>query len=247
MTLTITIIYILLALGIILVVLAIAVIARQLFASSGGKSSTGGAHAPYLAVLVLVIGIASLGTSGFISVKKSDNTAAPQAQASTPVASASAAGPAEASTLPATPPAPSTSAAPTGAVTVDSPASGSKVQGCDVFTGTSDLAAGQTIVLSVRNLNDSGTTSYLAPVQGYDKPAALAKWTGVQYFGSGDNSVGQTYLVSVLVMASSAVKSALAEPANRTTWAVTSLPSGSTVKDTLHLTRISGPGPQSCS
>jgi hypothetical protein len=48
-------------------------------------------------------------------------------------------------------------------------------------------------------------------------------------------------------MATSVVQSALADPANHTAWAVTSLPAGSTVKQTLHLTRVSGQGPAGCS
>jgi hypothetical protein len=120
------------------------------------------------------------------------------------------------------------------------------VQQCDIFTGTSDLPGDETIVIGVRNLNDTGNTSYLEPVHGWDKPNELAHWTGFQYFGSGDTSLGQTYLVSVIVMASSVVKSALADPANHTAWGVTSLPAGSTVKQTLHLTRVSGQGPQAC-
>jgi hypothetical protein len=59
--------------------------------------------------------------------------------------------------------------------------------------------------------------------------------------------LGQTYQVSVIVMATSVVQSALADPANHTAWAVTSLPAGSTVKQTLHLTRVSGQGPAGCS
>jgi len=123
---------------------------------------------------------------------------------------------------------------------------GPDVQGCDVFTGTSNLQGGETIVIGVQNLNDSGNTSYLEAVNNWDKPAALAQWTGSQYFGSGDTSVGQTYLVSVIVMPSSVVQSALANPANRPTWAVTSLPAGATVKQSLRMKRVSGEGPAAC-
>jgi hypothetical protein len=126
-------------------------------------------------------------------------------------------------------------------------APGSDVRQCDVFTGTSDLPGGETIVIGVQNLDDSGTTSYLAPVNDWNKPAALSQWTGFQYFGSGDGSVGQTYLVSVIVMPSSVVQGAQADPANRPTWAVTSLPPGSTVKQSVRMKRVSGQGPAACS
>jgi hypothetical protein len=98
-------------------------------------------------------------------------------------------------------------------------------------------------VIAVRNLDDTGNTSYLAAVDNWNKPSALPHWTGVQYFGSGDASVGQTYMVSVVTMPSSVVKSALASPANRSAWAVTSLPADSEIKQSLHLDRIHGLGP----
>lgn len=123
---------------------------------------------------------------------------------------------------------------------------GSDVQQCDVFTGTSDLPADETIVIGVRNLDDAGNTSYLVAVNNWDKPGALPHWTGFQYFGSANSSVGQKYLVSVIVMPSTVVKNALANPANRPTWAVTSLPAGSAVKQSLRLTRVAGQGPQAC-
>jgi hypothetical protein len=101
-------------------------------------------------------------------------------------------------------------------------------------------------VVGVRNLSDTGHTTYLEPVNNWDKPADLAHWTGFQYFGSGDSSVGQTYVVSILVVGSSTVKKALADPANHVAWGVTSLPAGTKVKQTLRLTRIHGQGPEVC-
>jgi hypothetical protein len=126
------------------------------------------------------------------------------------------------------------------------PAPGPDVQACDVFTGTSSLPADDTIVIGARNLDDPGNTTYLAAVSNYDVPSSVAKWTGILYFGSGNSSVGQTYVVSVIVMAASAVKSAKAIPANQKLWAVTSLPVGATIKLTLHLTRVTGQGPAAC-
>lgn len=241
MTLTTVLIYILLVLGIALVALGVFVVARQLLRWDMKRAASAGAPGPYLSVLVIVIGIASLGTSGFLSLKKpvSPETAPPQLSASAASTQAGSTAPAPASSA-------TGSAVPTGSVTLSAPSPGTHVQGCDVFTGTSSLAPAETIVVGVRNLSDAGHTIYLAPVNHWDKPSALAHWTGIQYFGSGDSSVGQTYVVSVMVEASSTVKSALSNPANHVAWAVTSLPGGATVKQTLHLTRIPGPGPGAC-
>jgi hypothetical protein len=246
MTLATVLTYVLLALGIALVALGVSVVARQLLAWDTRRESSTGAPAPYLSALVIVIGIASLGTSAVISLNKPASTEIVSAPSTTPAASTPAA------STP-TSPAPtvvtssaSSSPPPTGAVVMSAPAPGSKVQECDVFTGTSSLPSGETIVIGVRNLDDTGDTSYLEPVNNWDKPSALPRWTGFQYFGSGDSSVGQTYLVTVIVMPSGVVKSALAQPANRTAWAVTSPPAGSTVKQSLHLNRVQGQGPDVC-
>jgi hypothetical protein len=49
-----------------------------------------------------------------------------------------------------------------------------------------------------------------------------------------------------LVVPSGTVKKALADPANKVAWGVTSLPGGTTVKQTLRLTRVPGAGPEVC-
>jgi hypothetical protein len=242
MTLTNVLIYILLVLGIALVVLGVSVVALQLLRWDMKRTASAGtAPSPYLYALVIVIGIASLGTSGFLSLKKPASSSAAQ-----PQPSATAASSVTGSATPTSASAVTSSAAASGAVTLSAPSPGANVQGCDVFTGTASLPAGETVVLGVRNLSDAGHTTYLAPVNNWDKPSALANWTGIQYFGSGDASVGQTYVVSVIVMASGTVKSALANPANKVSWAVISLPGGATVKQTLHLTRVPGQGPSAC-
>jgi hypothetical protein len=114
------------------------------------------------------------------------------------------------------------------------------------LTGTASLPPSETVVVGVRNLSDTGHTIYLEPVNNWDKPGDLLHWTGFQYFGSGDASIGQTYVVSVLVVPSSTMKKALADPANKVAWGVTSLPGGTRVTQTLHLTRVAGAGPEVC-
>jgi hypothetical protein len=237
MTLATVLIYILLVLGIALVALGVFVVARQLLQ----RVAPAGPQGPYLSALVIVIGIASMGTSGFLALKKpvSQDPAQPQPSATVTVTTAGSATP----TVTASP---TESSSPTGAVTLSAPSAGKTVQGCDVFTGTSSLPADETVVVGVRNLSDPKHISYLQPVNNWDKPGDLAHWTGFQYFGSGDSSIGQTYVVSVLVVPSGTVKKALADPANKVAWGVTSLPGGTTVKQTLRLTRVPGAGPEVC-
>ncbi len=229
------VIYVLLAIGVALVAIGAFDVVRQILKHDTGPRSA----APYLSALVIVVGIGSLGTSGFLSLKKPTTPQAAPSPATTP---------ATASTIPGVTPGPATSAPAIGAgdVTIDPPAAGTKVEQCNVFTGQANLPQGETVVLGVRNLSDTGNTTYLAPVNNWNNPSALTNWTDIQYFGSGDSSVGQTYLVSVIVMASDTVKTALAEPANRSAWAVTALPGGSSIKSTLKLVRVTGPGPQAC-
>ena len=115
-----------------------------------------------------------------------------------------------------------------------------------MFAGESNLSSNDTLVLGVRNLSDTGHTTYLTPVNNWQTPADLAEWSWVQFFGSGNTSVGQRFLVSVIAMPTRAVQTALAKPANRPTWAVSALPSGSDVKKRMRFTRVSGSGPAGC-
>jgi tRNA A-37 threonylcarbamoyl transferase component Bud32 len=131
-------------------------------------------------------------------------------------------------------------------VVIDTPAPGASVQGCAVFSGHAALPPDYTLVLSMRNTANPGMVLYLEAVSNWDKPADLAQWTGFQYFGSNDSSVGQTYEVSAVIMPAATVRTLLADPANRPTWHVTALPQGSIVKQTLRVSRVSGPGPAAC-
>jgi hypothetical protein len=232
--------YILLAIGVGLVILGAFDVTRQILKREGRDGLAPRSPTPYLSTLVIIVGIGSLGTSGYLSLRKPADVTVAQVPPSPTVT------PEAATSTPQVTPTDSRPAISSGEVTFDPPSSGTKVEQCDVFTGKSNLPSGETVVLGVRNLSDAGNTTYLAPVNNWDSPGALPDWTGAQYFGSGDSSVGQTYLVSVIEMASETVKTALAKPANHNAWAVNSLPAGSSVKSTVKLVRISGQGPQSC-
>jgi serine/threonine-protein kinase len=131
-------------------------------------------------------------------------------------------------------------------VLITHPAYGSNVEACGVLSGTADLPSGETLVLSVQNLSDRTKTLYLQPVNDWDKPSAISAWTGYQYFGSGDSSVGQMFEVSVVVMKTAMVKQALSQSVNNPTWAVPALPTGASVKASIRLVRKQGSGPTVC-
>lgn len=133
-----------------------------------------------------------------------------------------------------------------GYVSIDQPAYGAKVGERAVFSGKANLPPGETLVLSAENLSDRSRTLYLEAVNDWRRSQALSHWIGCQYLGSGDSSIGQTFEVSVIAMKTHTVTAALAEPANRPTWHVKSLPDGSEVKQTLRVVRVKGTGPAVC-
>jgi hypothetical protein len=131
-------------------------------------------------------------------------------------------------------------------VSVSFPKAGSKVEQCQVFKGTSNLTPDKTIVLAMSNATDPTKTLYLEPVHNWQTPNTLSHWTGIQYFGSGDNSASQIYHIDVVIMNLSQVRQAEAIPSNSPTWSTTAMPQGSHVTEELSLTRIPGAGPATC-
>lgn len=144
------------------------------------------------------------------------------------------------STSPSQSGSPSASSGSSSVIALSSPANGSQVKDCQVFTGTSQLAAGKTILLSVENLSDPTKTLYLAPVHGWQNPDALGHWVAVQYFGSDDTSVGQSFHVDVVVLGLTQVQQAMSLPSNQPTWSAATLPSGAKVIKEITVTRIAG-------
>jgi hypothetical protein len=95
-------------------------------------------------------------------------------------------------------------------VTIDPPPNNS-VQACHNFTGTAELAPGDTLVLAVRNLNHTDPITYFMRVMQWSSgTVGKGPWQAPQFFGSGDSSVGQTMELSVLVMPETAVARELA-------------------------------------
>jgi serine/threonine-protein kinase len=142
------------------------------------------------------------------------------------------------------PPAPTNRATP--AATLELPIDGSSVHQCAVFTGTADLPADKTLVLSMRNLDNHDPAHYFSAVRDYDYPDELRAWTGYQWFGSRDSSVGQRYRVELLIVDLTLVQAALAS-APKDGWSAPENPPGSIVAAHITLTRVAGPGPAVCS
>jgi hypothetical protein len=136
--------------------------------------------------------------------------------------------------------------APTPTARLELPIDGSDVRQCAVFTGTADLPGDKTLILSMRNLDNHDRTHYFSAVQNYEYPEELDTWTGHQWFGSGDSSVGQRYRVELLIVDLTLVQAALAA-APKNGWAAPQNPPGSTVAAHITLVREAGPGPGACS
>lgn len=126
------------------------------------------------------------------------------------------------------------------------PIDGSDVRQCAVLTGTAKLPGDKTLILSMRNLDNHDDTRYFSAVQNYEYPEELDTWTGHQWFGSADSSVGQRYRVELLIVDLSLVQAALAA-APKDGWAAPQNPPGSSVAAHITLVRVPGPGPGECS
>lgn len=149
---------------------------------------------------------------------------------------------------PSSPATPTTATGPatrgTHGVTLTSPADGAKVHRCEEFSGDAKVPAGQTLMLAVDNVSNTDVNKYFLPVTSWDDPAKLSHWSGVQFFGSRDDSVGQNYKVSVVMLKSEVVKAALAKGGD---WFAPTLPETSKVTLSVTLRRIAGTGPMICS
>jgi hypothetical protein len=83
---------------------------------------------------------------------------------------------------------------------ITSPQNGVPVRLCATITGTSKLPAGQTLLLSVENLNAGDGVRHLRTVDGWQRPATLNRWRGVLFIGLPEDPVGWHYLVEVFVV-----------------------------------------------
>ncbi|GAA2712054.1 serine/threonine protein kinase [Actinoplanes palleronii] len=81
---------------------------------------------------------------------------------------------------------------------ISAPAAGTGVQKCAFVSGTARLAAGQTLILAARNLdNDEPDAWYVQYPRGWNDPSTLASWQGVEYF---PGAVGQHYEIGLFAV-----------------------------------------------
>jgi hypothetical protein len=81
---------------------------------------------------------------------------------------------------------------------ITSPKSGQAVRDCDIFSGTSKLPPGQTLMLAMHDLTHDDRFRWVQVAFGWDHPATLAKWRGAQFFNP--ESIGHRTLVEVIEM-----------------------------------------------
>jgi surface antigen len=156
--------------------------------------------------------------------------------------------PDDASSQPSMPP-PMASPAPSGPVanqvTIDPPPNGS-VQTCYTFTGTAELAPGNTLVLALHNLTNNASATYFTRVDRWlNGTTGKGPWRLQLFFNS--DSIGQMVELSVLVMPESAVAGEIAAhdlPPRESAWSdVRAVPPDAERKLDLHLERIPGEVP----
>jgi hypothetical protein len=96
--------------------------------------------------------------------------------------------------------------APAGAIT--SPADRADVQTCAYFAGTATMPARTTLILAKRNLSNGSPNKYVELVHQWSNPQTSWTWQGAQYFGNGNDSVGQQYLVELMAVDLAAARDA---------------------------------------
>lgn len=154
--------------------------------------------------------------------------------------------------------APGTTAAPTTTATTTAPEAApefdvrlihpvddAEVHQCERFRGTARLPDDKTLVLGVRNVNHRSPERYFEVVDDWEYPGDLAEWTGSQWFGAGDSSVGQRFRAEVLIMDLAAVRKAV-RAADEKGWHAPDNPEGAVVAAHITLKRVPGPGPAEC-
>jgi serine/threonine protein kinase len=126
---------------------------------------------------------------------------------------------------------------------IGTPADGSDVKQCSYFEGTAMIPDGMTLVLAMQNLTNGDPERYVEVVFGYEDPARLSNWRGAQYFGSGNQTVGQEYQVQLIAVP---LEQARAWHDSPDAGSGNSLAQSGIVLSTVRLHRIEGFGPNGC-
>jgi len=83
---------------------------------------------------------------------------------------------------------------------ITEPADGADVKQCSYLSGTATFPAGWTLILAMQNLSNGDPLRYAEVVFGFDHPEKLSRWRGAQYFGQGNDTVGQQYQVQLIAV-----------------------------------------------
>jgi len=120
---------------------------------------------------------------------------------------------------------------------IDSSADGSAVSQCAYLSGTATVAPGEMLGLAMLNLVNKERHHYLQPVFAKPDPRT-GTWRGAQYFGKGNDSVGQNYRVELI-----AVKASVKLDGTMTYDEESAAYGRVKVLDTIEVHRVAGEGP----
>lgn len=114
-----------------------------------------------------------------------------------------------------------------------------EVQRCYVFRGTASLRSGRSLVVAVR---DQGGGTHFETVTAWAGTPGQGAWSRSQYF-AGAEAVGQTFMVSFLVLDTSTLNAVLAAHGSTNgAWNDFSPPAGAGTLTSLDVRRVPGDG-----
>jgi eukaryotic-like serine/threonine-protein kinase len=120
------------------------------------------------------------------------------------------------------------------------PVNGARTPLCTVVRGTSKLRPGQTLVLSVENLDIGDGVRHLRLVPGWETPQRLATWRGIQFVGLPQDPTGGHYRIEAIVAPLSGLKHQIAAGQGSERGWPDVLPSGSLVAASVMVTKAAG-------
>ena len=117
---------------------------------------------------------------------------------------------------------------------------------CSIIHGTAKLPAGQTLLTSVENLDVGGQVKHLQLVQGWQEPANLRRWKGLQFIGLPREAPGGRFLVEVIMTPLTPLKQQVrAAGGGDGSWR-SALPADSYVVASIFVTRSAAGGDANC-
>ncbi|HSU35192.1 MAG TPA: protein kinase, partial [Propionibacteriaceae bacterium] len=117
------------------------------------------------------------------------------------------------------------------------PRPGASADRCTVIKGTSKLAAGQTLLSSVENLERGDGAQHLQIVRGWTKPASLRDWESLQFIGLPQDRPGGTFRIRLIMTPLAALTQQVATGGGEGGRWRRQFPTGSTVVASIVVTR----------